>query len=180
MCCIRKTQTGSLTRLKFSRVKCGWASLFERPVDQATGPQFPFGAPSFLYNLEAGATPEPSGLASLVPPLRLKIPGHLVLSTVHANISFALRNLDWVWRWQSGTLWKGFTSIGPFPAASSPAYTWLVNGKRQWRRVPGKGGGLPNFPRATEVQLKGSTRMRDWRKVLNLVGFYMSNMPAQR
>lgn len=45
--------------------------MFERPVNQATVQQFPLVDPSSLYNLEAGDTPEPSGLASSVPPLSL-------------------------------------------------------------------------------------------------------------
>lgn len=71
--CKKKTYQ-TVNPIEIFKGKCVSASMFERLVNQATVQRFPLVDPSSLYNLEAGDTPEPSGLASSVPPLRLKIP----------------------------------------------------------------------------------------------------------
>lgn len=70
----KKKTNQTVNPIEIFKGKCVSASMFERPVNQATVQQFPLVDPSSLCNVEAGDTPEPSGLASSVPPLRLKIP----------------------------------------------------------------------------------------------------------
>lgn len=159
------------------------ASMLEKPANQATVQQFPLVAPSSLYNWEAGDTPEPSGFASLVPPLRLKIPRpsgaqHSTCQHQFCPKGFGQSLEVTEWNLMDGAHLQ-WTSLS-CSAASSPVYSWLVNKKRQRRWVAGKGEGSSKLLRTTEMQLEDSNRMRGKRKVVNLVGFYISNMPTKR